>query len=595
MGDQASLPNYMATLNALHHRNAVLETNLAQAMSEKMAAEHATQYVLKLIATNRCASVESSGHEEKLRLEREIRVLNAENANLRMQLHESILHQEMPLRSRDATHSANPDTGTSSTYPIAVSREPSSVLRRDPTLVDLMDLEELPGLDHSAGSSTSDDDLEQLNKYVQTPPRIDFVTKARDISNQHTDSEQNTHFVRRFLQDSFEGTATQASEEHSSNCEQHSIPNDQPIGKTSQVYSDLQETTANSFLDRILAERVYSMDHYTEAGTWSHKFADSEKNLDIEVLPGKSVVTTLQIQPEEPCSPKQESATANETKLSITERHGNTAPSEQLSTGATCGPSELFSSRADREHAIKEHQFSAGFQECRFPDMFRYGIRYEPPANQTNIFKMVSIMNLPTDISLNELMSKIRGGTVVSCRLLDTTKITGRFSALVRFLHEHEALAYDEFAAAHPIVFRGSRAYTAMVKTPSWPLSLPHDKAIFNHQHTRCLEVVNFPRKISPAQLTRDLRYGAIEHKEMRKDGILELRFASIDHAGRAYGLLTTSYTYRQCGISFGKDPCTLPLDTLIEPLEEGHDGGINEFVHQLNGDEKKNLLAYSV
>ena len=270
-------------------------------------------------------------------------------------------------------------------------------------------------------------------------------------------------------------------------------------------------------------------------------------------------------------------------------------PSEQSSTNATCGTSELFSCRADRGYAIKDHQFSAGSQECRFPDLFRYGIRYEPPASQTNTLKMVSIMNLPTDISLNELMRKIRGGIVVSCNLLDTKSITGKLSALVRFLHEHTALAYDDFAAAHPIVFRGSRAHITTIKTPSWPLSMQHTKAIFNHHHTRCLEVVNFPRNISPAQFTSGIRSHPVEHMLMRKDGILELRFSSIDHAGRVFGLLTTYHKYRQCGVSFSEDPCALPLETLMKPAMEVHNRTTNEPVHQADGDEKKNLLACTV
>ncbi|MCJ1377885.1 hypothetical protein MMC17_000981 [Xylographa soralifera] len=589
MTDQAYLPNHMNTLNALHRRIAVLETELAQAVSDKMAAEHAAQYVLKLIATDRHGSVSSSGNGEDSRLEREVRAVNVENANLRVQL-------------RKAKYSTNSEIGASPISLTAVSGVPSSAPRTNPTPVNLMDLEEIPGLDCSTGSATSDDDIEQLNNYTRTLPRIDLVTKERSKPEVYTELEQNSsHFVRRFVQNSFEGAATVTSDEHSPIYEQDCTPADSFIMKTSPIYTGPQETATNPFLDKIIADRIYTKDHYPKLASQSSQVSGSRTNLEVEGLLEESFVTTSETPAQGTHSPRQEIAIADATKLStrplarINGVSKHTDPSEQSFTDATCGPNELFSCRADREYAIKDHQYSAGFQECRLLDLFRYGIRYKPPASQTDTFKMVSIMNLPTDISLNELMSKIRGGTVVSCNLLDTRTITGKFSALVRFLHEREALAYDDFAAAHPIIFRGSKAYVATLKTATWPLSMPHAKAIFNHHHTRCLEVVNFPRNIPRAQLTRDVRSHAVEHMQMRKDGILELRFSSIDHAGRAYGLLTTSQKYRQCGVSFSEDPCALPLDTLIEPSDKDKDKITDELGDQVNGDEKKNLLACDV
>ncbi|MCJ1393725.1 hypothetical protein MMC18_006601 [Xylographa bjoerkii] len=605
VGDHSSLPNYISALNTLHGRVAVLETALAQAMSDKIAAEHAAQYVLKFIAKDRRGSINSSNHEKELKLEREVRAVNAENADLRSQLRKAILLQEGVMRSQGAKYTSNTETGVSPISPTAVSKAPFSVPTTNPTLVDLMDLEDMPDLDFSVGSSTSDDNLEQLNNYVQTPPRIDLVTRVLARSDKHTKLEQNMpHFVRRFVQDSFEESATLASGDHSPYYEQNCTPSDSFVTKHSQIYTGPQAEPANSFLTKILADRIYSKDHHTKPISQSYETGGSETKLDFEVLPEERFVPISETQLHGTRSLKQQPSISNETNLSTTETQplapnnglfGHTNHLGQSFDGATYGPSELFSCPDDRENAIKEHQYSAGFQECRFPDLFRYGIRYEPPVCQTTTFKMVSIMNLPRDMTLNELMSKIRGGTVVSCNLLDTTSITGRFSALVRFLHEHEALAYDDFAAAHPIVFHGVRAHITTIKTPSWPLSLPLSKAIFNHHHTRCLEVVNFPRKITRAHLTRELRSSAVEYMQIRKDGILELRFSSIEHAGRAYGLLTTFRTYRQCGVSFAKDPCALPLDTLIESLERGRDEISDELDHQLNEDEKKNLLACAV
>ena len=334
----------------------------------------------------------------------------------------------------------------------------------------------------------------------------------------------------------------------------------------------------NSILDQTIADRIYSENHHPKTTFQSYDIGCSKKNQDSKVISGDSFVASSELPDHRMQTTMQELPIAKQTTPRTTEaqplaRNNGSSPrvklSEQTFEAATCGPTEIFSCRANREHAIKEHQYSAGSQERRFPDIFRYGIHYEPPTSEPNPFKMVSIMNLPIEISLEELMGKIRGGTVVSCNLLDTKSITGRFSALVRFLHGHEALAYDEFAAAHPIIFRGLRAHVTIVKTPSYPLSMPHTKAILNHHHTRCLEVVNFPPNIPRARLNHDLHPQAIEHMHKRTDGILEMRFSSIDHAGRAFGVLNTFREYRQCGVCFSEDPCALSLETLMVPTRK--------------------------
>ncbi|MCJ1286623.1 hypothetical protein MMC26_005969 [Xylographa opegraphella] len=594
MSDQAHTPKYTNTLNTLHRRIAVLETELAQAVSDKIAAEHAMQYVLKLVATDRRCIMASSGSVEEMRLECEVRSVNAENAYLRSQLRKVVLPQKMTSHSEDAEYNANPETGASSICPNAVSGVSSVPQGTNTALVDLMDLEEIPGLDRSTGSSTSDDDIEQLNHYVRTIPPIDLVTKECSVPEVYKEPEQNeTHFVRRFVQNSFGDAATLTVGDQSSVFEQDYTSNDLLVLGTSESCNGLRRPIVDS-LDKNIAERRYSKDIYPEHASDNYKVGGAKTTVNAEVPAGVDFTTTLESLSHGTHSLEQELSIANETALSIIDPQ-LPPQSHDMFADATCGPSKLFTCVTDRESAIKNHRALTGFQECRFPDLFRCGIRYEPPASQTNTFRMVSIMNLPIDISLKELMAKIRGGTVVSCNLLDTRSITGTFSALVRFLHEHEALAYDDFAAAHPISFRGLRAQITIVKTPSWPLSLPHTKAIFNHHHTRSLEVVNFPRNVPPAQLTRDLRTHPIEHMQMRKDGILELKFSSIDHAGRAFGLLTTFRKYRECGVSFSEDPCALPLSTLLEPVGEGHSKTTDELVYQDNGGGKKNVLACAV
>ena len=154
---------------------------------------------------------------------------------------------------------------------------------------------------------------------------------------------------------------------------------------------------------------------------------------------------------------------------------------------------------------------------------------------------------------------------MVLCQLLNTVSISNSFSALVQFVHEQDALAYEDFAAAHPIYFAGQRAHVKLVQTPSWPIVLSDE------QHTRCLNVCNFPTNIKQAQLRGDLqvhrasRITTIEKLRMHQEHVLEIRFSSIKYAENAYDILTTNPAYKQCHVTFSRDPCTKSLETLIE------------------------------
>ena len=221
MGNQLPLPSYISTLNTLHSRIAVLETELAQALSDKIAAEHATQYVLRHIATDQYGSTSRTSHEELLRLEHEVRTVNSENANLRIQLCKAILVQEEVVRRQKAKCSSNiePVISTSSLH--EVSAVLSSSTGTSPTFTNLMDLEDVPNLDFSTGSSSSSDDLEQLSTYVQAAPQIDLVTKEQATFSKDAVSEEIVSpCVRRFVKQSFDSAATLASQDHPSHHDQ---------------------------------------------------------------------------------------------------------------------------------------------------------------------------------------------------------------------------------------------------------------------------------------------------------------------------------------------------------------------------------------
>ncbi|MCJ1368675.1 hypothetical protein MMC16_007820 [Acarospora aff. strigata] len=269
--------------------------------------------------------------------------------------------------------------------------------------------------------------------------------------------------------------------------------------------------------------------------------------------------------------------TSSSTPSSSSLEHKSSQPptpgsASRPSSGSSHGCNvEVFATSAERENAIAANRKSAGPQDVIFPDIFRYGIRYNPNPNEQNVYRTVLVEGLPYTITFESLLKKVRGGSIVSVKLCDTLSITGSCTALITFLRESAASAYEDFAASHPLSFGGKVAKVSMLQTPTWPMTIKLKIAIFDHHHTRCLEVTSFPRHIQPSTLRLDLRICSamdcdlIEFLAMRDDGVLDIRFASINAAGQAYGILTSYRRYRQCSVRFSPDPCVLPPDSILD------------------------------
>ncbi|KAL8646033.1 MAG: hypothetical protein Q9210_006367 [Variospora velana] len=216
----------------------------------------------------------------------------------------------------------------------------------------------------------------------------------------------------------------------------------------------------------------------------------------------------------------------------------------------------------ERENAIYVQKQSAGVAEYLFPDFFRYGIRFRPDPMETDIYRTVLVDNLPAGLTVFALLQFVKSGAIENVKSVDTTNITGHLSALITFIHEKGARAFDQQARRTPLVFAGVTARVTLLPTPTYPMTKKLQIAITKHAHTRCLEVKNFPRGVAPAELERDLRVcqamttHRIVSKKMRSDGVLELGFASVNYAGLAYAVLKTWRRYQGCRVVFVADPC---------------------------------------
>lgn len=229
-------------------------------------------------------------------------------------------------------------------------------------------------------------------------------------------------------------------------------------------------------------------------------------------------------------------------------------------------PVTLYDSHQELDDTICNYQQSMSGEAKRLPDFFQHGIQFNPPPGSWNVFRTMVISNLPLSATMTGLLEKIRGGVVLDAKLLDTLSITGGKTALVTFLHERAAKDLQIYLEQHPILIDNRLAHATVLKTPTWPISRKCEKTLFDGEDTRCLEVSNYPRHISPRDLRRYLRLCAvvkldrIEHMNLRDDGVLALRFESIACAADARGIFTSHSAFRACAVRYMPDPCAQPL-----------------------------------
>jgi hypothetical protein len=235
--------------------------------------------------------------------------------------------------------------------------------------------------------------------------------------------------------------------------------------------------------------------------------------------------------------------------------------------------SKIWDGHEDRDGAIQAHRDQCrGKFDNRFPDFFRYGIRYTPGETDSNFQRTVQISNLPHDTELREVLDRVRGGEIVSGILLDTKKLLGGISARIEFLNEGAAEEYVLYAEMYPISFGDppQRATVTLVPTPTWPVRLPTRSKV-NLGQTRCLRIPNFPTHFSLEGLERELTKGnghrAAALVEIYLDEMmtLHLEFSNIDAAGSAFGILTSFREFRGLEVGWEKDPCAGPLEELHE------------------------------
>lgn len=244
------------------------------------------------------------------------------------------------------------------------------------------------------------------------------------------------------------------------------------------------------------------------------------------------------------------------------------------------GAYELFDSLQERGEAIRNQQDLVGrSKEPSFPLIFTHGFRFIPGEDDTNFIRTVHIGNLPQDIHLREVLTRVRGGDVVSAILMDTKSVTGNMSALVQFSHESDAEEYACFSELNPVSFgedgeKKVAEITLLESSPTYPMRHKKATTLDDHKPTRCLAIQGFSSRFSVRRLEQNIACGNFSRADSLLDtyfdegGILHLEFSNIAVAGSSLAILNSWTEFRGVVAVFEDDPCARPVEDLLLPAE---------------------------
>lgn len=185
--------------------------------------------------------------------------------------------------------------------------------------------------------------------------------------------------------------------------------------------------------------------------------------------------------------------------------------------------------------------------------VFQYGLRYIPSMTETNIYRTVTIENLPVNISLSQVLSNVPG-EVYSSHLFDTRAITGYNTVIVVFLSESEARSFVK-KSEEGLHVGSALAKVALVNTPTYPMPADMDNNLVNKGHSRCLVVSDVSATIQKdicGVLNRSANHSYIERvKAGPSADQVTIRFHCIKSAAAMLPLLQRHPSFRKCSFSF--------------------------------------------
>lgn len=221
-------------------------------------------------------------------------------------------------------------------------------------------------------------------------------------------------------------------------------------------------------------------------------------------------------------------------------------------------------------------------------NVVRFGIEFSPRSHgseNTGVEghrRSVLIQNIPHSFTMHQLLAHIRGGIVVSAKLLpEMSNLGDGQTAIVIFTRAEEADACCRITGKHFQSMRatenGNEIRLSLLPMPTYPTreSLVFEKgstefSLEEQKKTRCLRIDKFPKQYLNKfciELHLDVRNSPLRMQTLEevwfKGNTLHMNFTSIREAVKAYKAARYFYYGKfSMQTSFDPDPCaTLMLD----------------------------------
>ena len=547
-------------------RIAILERDLEHCRSEKAEAELAVQYLAHLNASKASQTGGASGVDKVLGLEHQLSLARNENTQLHARLEEAkgtfLACLESVTRDKESggTSGQVKDNGGSTSDLTLLDAEDGEVLEQGEHSV----IDGDGNVDANASFSSSNSSESYIRRFTkehsESPDhvrRLQFPIKVRQLI---LASLIITHSFKAPSQPAEALTPTQ-----------HSVTETHQAMESGE-YSDLDGSSASASSGPNSISSSFHCD-------FPHHTAQRSRSTEPRVARGLALFNSINVDDDEarsawaenmnkksaaPKDPRGEVAvaSANQPLLAVAG-----APTSPLKSRTVAG---IGLSRAEHKDMLAVHAKGAGSKDLKFPDFFRYGIQYVPDESELNVYRTIVIGGLPSKITIQEVLGKVRGGKVTDAQLLNTTSITQAKTAIITFAHEVCANSYVEFVKQHAITIKSVLPQTSLVPTPTWPMPVNVSKLLKQQNASRSFQVHGFPRDIDRATLLQDLclpglKINAVENVKLVRQGLVELHFTSVKQASLALPVFANFRKYRGCHTSWMEDPCAQPLETLLE------------------------------
>jgi hypothetical protein len=221
---------------------------------------------------------------------------------------------------------------------------------------------------------------------------------------------------------------------------------------------------------------------------------------------------------------------------------------------------QLFDDSSEEEVALLNLELP-GHSKPKNQWLFQYGLRYNPPPIESDIYRTVKIEDLSHDVTLDQVLAQVCCGEVYSANLLNTMGLTGYHTAIVIFLYQKHAVDFAQYAQKEGIFVNGTRARISLINTPTYPIPEKLEDGIWRKGATRCIAMGRVDAKIL-AQIQQELAHSVCKDyiecfEDGWEEGDISIRFHSIKMAGIGFDLFNGRIKYDDCRVHFVNDPCT--------------------------------------